>query len=241
MIETHGIVKRFGRVVAVDHVSFAVPDGAVCGFLGPNGAGKTTSIRMIVGVLAPDEGSVTVAGLPMDADARDARRRIPGYRETVLEDSGHFAHVEQAYETLRALRDVWTAQLPGVQVVRRRDGGITSADQFLTTFGKPPRLQSCDCERSDDTTLSQAFQSISGTLVHQLLTESGNRLDVLVRSKRPIRELVIDLYWISLSRPPTDDEIEQASRYIERAESPRAGLEDVAWGLLNSYEFVLRR
>ncbi|MFB3977888.1 alpha/beta fold hydrolase [Microbacterium proteolyticum] len=43
-------------------------------------------------------------------DARDARRRIPGYRETVLEDSGHFAHVEQAYETLRGLRDVWTAE-----------------------------------------------------------------------------------------------------------------------------------
>lgn len=43
-------------------------------------------------------------------DARDARRRIPGYRETVLDDSGHFAHVEQAYETLRALRDVWTAE-----------------------------------------------------------------------------------------------------------------------------------
>lgn len=43
-------------------------------------------------------------------DARDARRCIPGYRETVLEDSGHFAHVEQAYETLRALRDVWTAE-----------------------------------------------------------------------------------------------------------------------------------
>ena len=43
-------------------------------------------------------------------DARDARRRIPGYRETVLDDSGHLAHVEQAYETLRALRDVWTAE-----------------------------------------------------------------------------------------------------------------------------------
>ncbi len=43
-------------------------------------------------------------------DPRDARRRIPGYRETVLEDSGHFAHVEQAYETLRALREVWTAE-----------------------------------------------------------------------------------------------------------------------------------
>jgi ABC-2 type transport system ATP-binding protein len=78
MIETHGIVKRFGRVIAVDHVSFAVPAGAVCGFLGPNGAGKTTSIRMIVGAIAPDEGEVTVAGLRMDADAVAARRAV-GY------------------------------------------------------------------------------------------------------------------------------------------------------------------
>ena len=132
-------------------------------------------------------------------------------------------------------------QLPGIQVARRRDGGPTSADLFLTTFGKPPRLQSCDCERSDETTLSQAFQSISGSLVHQLLTESGNRLDLLIRSKRPTGELVKDLYWIALSRPPTDDEVEQASRYIERAESQRIGLEDVSWGLLNSHEFLLRR
>lgn len=78
MIETHGIVKRFGRVVAVDHVSFAVPAGAVCGFLGPNGAGKSTSIRMIVGAMAPDEGTVTVAGMSMDADAAAARRAV-GY------------------------------------------------------------------------------------------------------------------------------------------------------------------
>ena len=53
-------------------------------------------------------------------DARDARRRIPGYRETVLDDSGHFAHVEQAYETLRALRDVWTAE-PDRRSSSRRD------------------------------------------------------------------------------------------------------------------------
>ena len=78
MIETHGIVKRFGRVVAVDHVSFSVPAGAVCGFLGPNGAGKSTSIRMIVGAMAPDEGTVTVAGMSMDADAAAARRAV-GY------------------------------------------------------------------------------------------------------------------------------------------------------------------
>ena len=70
MIETHGIVKRFGRVVAVDHVSFSVPAGAVCGFLGPNGAGKSTSIRMIVGASS--------LGMSMDADAAAARRAV-GY------------------------------------------------------------------------------------------------------------------------------------------------------------------
>lgn len=78
MIETEGIVKRFGRVVAVDRASFAVPAGSVCGFLGPNGAGKSTTIRMVVGVLAPDEGRVAVAGMSMDADAREARRAV-GY------------------------------------------------------------------------------------------------------------------------------------------------------------------
>jgi ABC-2 type transport system ATP-binding protein len=78
MIETEGIVKRFGRVVAVDRVSFAVPAGAICGFLGPNGAGKSTTIRMVVGAMAPDAGTVTVAGMRMDADAPEARRAV-GY------------------------------------------------------------------------------------------------------------------------------------------------------------------
>jgi ABC-2 type transport system ATP-binding protein len=78
MIETEGIVKRFGRVVAVDRASFSVPAGSVCGFLGPNGAGKSTTIRMLVGVLAPDAGRIAVAGMPMDADASEARRAV-GY------------------------------------------------------------------------------------------------------------------------------------------------------------------
>ena len=78
MIEANGIVKRFGRVIAVDHVTFSVPAGAVCGFLGPNGAGKTTTIRMLVGAVAPDAGEVSVAGLRMDAGSSQARR-VVGY------------------------------------------------------------------------------------------------------------------------------------------------------------------
>ena len=62
MIEASGLTKRFGDKVAVDGLSFSVRPGVVTGFLGPNGAGKSTTMRMILGLDRPDEGSVTVAG-----------------------------------------------------------------------------------------------------------------------------------------------------------------------------------
>jgi ABC-2 type transport system ATP-binding protein len=78
MIEAHAIVKRFGRVLAVDRVSFTVPARSVCGFLGPNGAGKSSSIRMVVGAMAPDEGEVLVGGRRMEPGAAAVRRAV-GY------------------------------------------------------------------------------------------------------------------------------------------------------------------
>jgi ABC-2 type transport system ATP-binding protein len=65
-IEIQGLSKRFGDVVAVDDLSFSAREGAVTGFLGPNGAGKTTTLRMLLGLVAPDEGAATVDGLPYD-------------------------------------------------------------------------------------------------------------------------------------------------------------------------------
>jgi len=62
-IEVRGLTKRFGSVRAVDDLSFEVHPGVVTGFLGPNGAGKSTTLRMILGLVAPSEGSATVLGL----------------------------------------------------------------------------------------------------------------------------------------------------------------------------------
>src|SRR5260370_22144996 len=62
MVEGKGLTKRYGRPVAVDSLSFEVRPGAVTGFLGPNGSGKSTTMRMILGLDAPDRGSVRVAG-----------------------------------------------------------------------------------------------------------------------------------------------------------------------------------
>ena len=61
-IDVEGLTKRFGDKVAVDHFTMQVPRGQIYGFLGPNGSGKTTTIRMICGLLTPDEGRGIVLG-----------------------------------------------------------------------------------------------------------------------------------------------------------------------------------
>jgi ABC-2 type transport system ATP-binding protein len=62
MIEARGLSKRYGRTVAVDALSFDVRPGAVTGFLGPNGAGKSTTMRLLLGLDAPDAGEVRIGG-----------------------------------------------------------------------------------------------------------------------------------------------------------------------------------
>ncbi|MGH2697853.1 MAG: ATP-binding cassette domain-containing protein [Actinomycetota bacterium] len=76
MIRTQGLVKRYGKVVALDGLDLVVPKGTVLGLLGPNGAGKTTAVRILTTLLDPDEGSVEVAGLDVCAEPVKVRRRI---------------------------------------------------------------------------------------------------------------------------------------------------------------------
>ena len=72
------LTRRFGKTIVVDDVTFAVPPGTTCGFIGLNGAGKTTTLRMLVGLLAPTSGQVTVAGCDMPSE-RDRAKRLIGY------------------------------------------------------------------------------------------------------------------------------------------------------------------
>ncbi|MEX2215463.1 MAG: ATP-binding cassette domain-containing protein, partial [Phycisphaeraceae bacterium] len=97
MIEVQDLVKWYGPVLAVDHLSFAIPQGKIVGFLGPNGAGKTTTIRMLTGYLPPTSGRATIAGLDVLKQADEARRLIgylpettPLYLEMRVEEYLHF-------------------------------------------------------------------------------------------------------------------------------------------------------
>lgn len=64
-LTTAALTKRYGPLTAVDHISFSVGSGEIVGLLGPNGAGKTTTINMILGILQPTEGSITILGKDM--------------------------------------------------------------------------------------------------------------------------------------------------------------------------------
>jgi ABC-2 type transport system ATP-binding protein len=77
-IEVRGLTKRYGKRAVVDHIDLAVPRGRIVGFLGPNGSGKTTTIRMLCGLLTPDEGSGTTLGLDLRTRAPEIKRRV-GY------------------------------------------------------------------------------------------------------------------------------------------------------------------
>lgn len=77
-IRARGLTRRFGSLVAVDHIDLAVPARQVYGFLGPNGSGKSTTIRMLCGLLTPSAGDIDVLGLRIPAQAEALRRRI-GY------------------------------------------------------------------------------------------------------------------------------------------------------------------
>src|SRR5258707_15342527 len=78
MIAFEHLTKSFGAVAAVRDLGLVVEQGEVFGFLGPNGAGKTTTIRMMMGILVPTSGRVTIDGLDCQRDRVEVKRRV-GY------------------------------------------------------------------------------------------------------------------------------------------------------------------
>ena len=109
VLATHGLTKRFGKLLAVDHLDLAVCRGDVFGFLGPNGAGKTTTIRMIFGLIFPTSGYAEVAG-----------HRVPGQRVAALRHLGGFVEVPAFYPNMSARRNLRLIGSAGGEVNEQR-------------------------------------------------------------------------------------------------------------------------
>lgn len=133
------------------------------------------------------------------------------------------------------------AQMAGALSERRRGEGLSEADQFLAVFGKPPRLLPSECERNCEPTMGQAFQMMNGPVLNEALDAKENVLAELASSSRPSAEIVDDLWWRCLSRAPSAVESARAIEHLSSAKEKRPALEDLAWSLLNSKEFLFRR
>jgi hypothetical protein len=119
-----------------------------------------------------------------------------------------------------------------------RKASEVSGMRFLKVFGRPERLLTCECERSEDPGILQAFQMITGDTVQNAIRDPKNRIGDATRSDT---ELLEELYLASLSRLPNAKETQAILELVSNAKDRRAAWEDVMWSLVNSKEFLLRR
>ncbi len=111
---------------------------------------------------------------------------------------------------------------------------------FLKIFGQPQREMACQCERSNESNLSQALQMINGPTVHGKLRADNGRIAIFVKENKPDDEVITTLYLSALSRKPTQAELDAAKRHIAAQQDRRLALEDVGWAILNSKEFLFQ-
>jgi lipooligosaccharide transport system ATP-binding protein len=130
-IELRGVVKRFGAVTAVDGLDLDVPRGICLGLLGPNGAGKSTTMRMLTGQAIADEGSITVLGHDLPAEAKEARAEMGVVPQ--LDNLDVDVSVQDnlaVFARLYRVKDVWGAVDRGLELARLTERRKDSVDRL---------------------------------------------------------------------------------------------------------------
>jgi sodium transport system ATP-binding protein len=178
VIEVKNLKKSFGKVQAVESVSFSAENGKITGLLGPNGAGKTTALRMLYTLLQPEEGQVLIDQVDVARDPSAARRRLG-----VLPDS------RGLYKRLTSRENIaYFGELQGL-----RGSALTQAvDTMIQQLG----ISDIADRRTEGFSQGQRVKvGIARALVHQpqnvVLDEPTNGLDVM--STRAMRQFIFKL------------------------------------------------
>ena len=111
-------------------------------------------------------------------------------------------------------------------------------NQFLRTFGQSTRANPCECASTTNSDLAQALTMINDAVIEQRVSNSRSRLHQLLKSKRTDEQIIHELYLWSISRPPTDAEMDRIQQQLKMAPSRTDGFQDLQWALLNSTRFV---
>ncbi|MBK8092114.1 MAG: DUF1553 domain-containing protein [Verrucomicrobiaceae bacterium] len=126
----------------------------------------------------------------------------------------------------------------GFRALQLPDSNIAS--YFLKSFGRADRVATCECERTNEPSMAQALHIANGETLNTKLAQKDNRLDALLTSKQPDAKIIEEAYLLTLTRAPTDRELEKATALLTSAkpEDRRTTLEDLFWGLMSSKEFL---
>ena len=185
--------------------------------------------------LSSDPGLV----LNIGTDLTFARAKVMRYPAEVIIDAAHKSmSIESEFSDSFKSKSAIT--MPGVDSVHLSKNPHEN-DKFLKIFGKPARLTNSDAERSNETTLAQVFELTAGKTLNTILSHQENKIGQLLKNGKDDLEIIDELYWSILTRPPVDEEWSAFLSYLNLSSNRRSALEDVAWSLLNAKEFLLRR
>ena len=185
--------------------------------------------------LSSDPGLV----LNIGTDLTFARAKVMRYPAEVIIDAAHKSMSIEG-EFSDSFKSKSAITMPGVDSVHLSKNPHEN-DKFLKIFGKPARLTNSDAERSNETTLAQVFELTAGKTLNAILSHQENKIGQLLKNGKDDLEIIDELYWSILTRPPVDEEWSAFLSYLNLSSNRRSALEDVAWSLLNAKEFLLRR
>ena len=176
IVETHHVAKRFGRFEAIDDLNLAVPEGSVFALIGPNGTGKTTTIRMLMNILHPDRGDITVLGTPSRNLGPGDFQRIGYVSESQRLPGG--LTLEQYFAYLRSLYPAWDRglekelcaqfELPPSRRIRHLSHGMRLKTLLVGALAFRPKLLVLDEPLSGLDTL------VRDEVVNGLLQQAGD-------------------------------------------------------------------
>ena len=114
-------------------------------------------------------------------------------------------------------------------------------DYFLNTFAKPRRTSVCECERSPDANLAQALHTLNGDILTTKIATKNGRVERLLTEKKPHAEIMTDLYYTTLCRAPSSQELAASQTLLTEYATPKECYEDLLWALINSKGFLFVR
>lgn len=199
IVDTKNLTKRFGKEYAVKDLDMKIPKGEVYGFLGPNGAGKTTTIRMLLGLMKPTTGTVSV----FDKDLKKEKIEILRKVGSLVENPSYYPHLT-AYENLEALRKI-------LQIPKKRISEVLEIVRLTNATNKKVKGFSLGMKQR---------LGIAASLLHQpdllILDEPTNGLDPsgIIEMRNLIKQLPAEYNMTILISSHLLSEIDQIATSV---------------------------